>query len=853
MPGTAGRVARPKSPFTSACALMIVGLGCVPAAARPAKKPAAHQGSAGDEIVVMGRRQSAVTDVAPLATVNEDDIASTGATSMDELMRVLRPLAEAADGGDPIFLLNGQRISGYQEISALPPEAIDKVEVLPEPAALKFGYPPTRRVLNFITKRNFQQIEAKGTVGTTWRAGSTTANANLNVTRLHKDQRLTVAIESRHTSSLLQSERHLLPDPDVLFDSIGNVAGLDYGEIDPALSQAAGQVVTVAPVPAGESDRSDLDAYAAGANQPRLFDIGPYHTLVPHNDAWKAEGVLADKLGGTLSGSLNLSAERSADRTLAGPARATFAVPANNPFSPFSDSVLLQRYLTEVDPLRIRQTTTTLHGGGTLRGVTGGWRWDLTGNFDQKLVSGVSEEGIDLSAANAAIAAGANPFVPLDPSLLSDRLVDRARLRTRTLATKLVVNNTPVTLPAGQVTVTGTVEAERLSAVSMTRGANPFDLSLARTRTEAGLAVDVPLTSRRNYVLAWAGDVSVNGSANVRRVSGFGTLYDRTLGLNWSPLKGVQLLIQDKHSAAAPDMEKLASPIVHVANSTVFDFATGRTEVVLLTTGGNPDLAAEHRHERSFGLTLKPFRGKDIDLNATYQDTDIRDQTGDIFALTPQLEALFPDRFVRDASGRLVSVTFQPTDFYRERQRKLKMTISANGPIGPKPPSADGDSGKDPPRPHFYAGAGPTFWFADQLQLRPGTPVLDIRRGDTVKGWGMPHVTSYFYGGIGYLGNGASVDGWYQGSARVRSQNPASDLYFSGIFKLNMSVYVSVHHFLPKQEWSRHMQLKLAVENLTDAHQDVHDANGHTPNRFQPDFLDPIGRTVKLTLRKLFE
>jgi hypothetical protein len=64
-----------------------------------------------------------------------------------------------------IFLLNGQRTSGYQDIGSLPPEAIDKVEVLPEPAALKFGYPPSRRVVNFITKRRFSQTEARATFG----------------------------------------------------------------------------------------------------------------------------------------------------------------------------------------------------------------------------------------------------------------------------------------------------------------------------------------------------------------------------------------------------------------------------------------------------------------------------------------------------------------------------------------------------------------------------------------------------------------------------------------------------------------------------------------------------------------
>ena len=138
-------------------------------------------------------------------------------------------------------------------------------------------------------------------------------------------------------------------------------------------------------------------------------------------------------------------------------------------------------------------------------------------------------------------------------------------------------------------------------------------------------------------------------------------------------------MLQDKSSGTAPAMDKLASPIVVVPNVSVFDYTTGRTEVVTLTIGGNPDLAAERRHVRSIAINLKPFASSDIRVGATYEDTDIRDQTGDVFALTPQFEDIFRDRFVRDSSGRLVAVTFQPTNFYRERQRTLNMTLSAGG------------------------------------------------------------------------------------------------------------------------------------------------------------------------------
>lgn len=819
--------------------------GLSPARAQTAKEPDRRA------IVVTGERQSAIKLIQPIATLDPDAIAATGATSMAELLRAIQPLTQSADGEDPIFLLNGQRTSGYQEIGSLPPEAIDKVEILPEPAALKFGYPPTRRVLNFITKRAFRQVEVKATLGTTTNPGSTIANGNFNLTRLHNDQRFTLALESRHTSSIYQSERELVPDPEVLFDSIGNITGLNGGEIDPALSAAAGQPVTVAPVPADPSSRSSLGAYAIAANQPRIFDPGPYRTILPHNDAWKVESVLADKLGGTLSGSLNLTAEKSTDSRILGPASATLTVPSSNPFSPFSNTVLLQRVLTEAPSLKVRLTTITLHGGGTLRGVTAGWRWDLTGSVDQKLTTGKSENGIDVTAANAAIAGGADPFAPLASSLVADRLVDRGHLLTRTMGTKLVVTNTPFALPAGEVTVTGTAEAERMTTNSVTRGANPFDLSLGRTRTEAGVSLDIPISSRRDNVLAAIGDLSANASIFARHVSGFGSLADRTLGVTWGPIKGVQLLVQDKSSGTAPEMDKLASPIIVVPNAAIFDYATGRTEIVTLTRGGNPDLLAERKHVRSFGVNVKPFAG-DVRFSATYELTDIRNQVGDIYADTPLVEGIFPDLFVRDPSGRLIAETFQPTNFTLHRQRSLNMTLSASGAIGKKQTPKPGSQATGDGRAHFYAGAGPIVRFTDQLLLRPGAPVLNLLDGDSITGSGTPRVTGYFYSGIGYLGNDLNIGGWYQSGQRVRSDVPASDLFFSPIFKLNVRFAISVHHFLRKEDWTRHLQVSIDVENVTDAHIHVHDRDGNVPNRFQPDFLDPIGRTVNLMVRKLF-
>jgi hypothetical protein len=42
------------------------------------------------------------------------------------------------------------------------------------------------------------------------------------------------------------------------------------------------------------------------------------------------------------------------------------------------------------------------------------------------------------------------------------------------------------------------------------------------------------------------------------------------------------------------------------------------------------------------------------------------------------------------------------------------------------------------------------------------------------------------------------------------------------------------------------------VDNVFDEKQRVRDAAGLTPVNYQPDLLDPQGRTIRISLRKLF-
>jgi iron complex outermembrane recepter protein len=55
-----------------------------------------------------------------------------------------------------------------------------------------------------------------------------------------------------------------------------------------------------------------------------------------------------------------------------------------------------------------------------------------------------------------------------------------------------------------------------------------------------------------------------------------------------------------------------------------------------------------------------------------------------------------------------------------------------------------------------------------------------------------------------------------------------------------------------KHPWLRGTQVRLELTNVFDTRPKVHDASGSVPLNFQPDLLDPLGRTIMISFRKLF-
>jgi iron complex outermembrane receptor protein len=813
------------------------------------------------EVTVTGKRipGSVVGAVEPVAVLDAQALEALGATNLADLLKKVKALTSSSGGGEPVMLLNGRRVSGFAEFQSLPYEAMERIEVLPEQEAARFGYPPNVRVMNFITKKTFRAVTVHLLPGVTTEGGGGTRYSEVTSARIDGPRRLTFNVSHLRQNPVLQSQRAIVPDPDTLLATTGNVTGANGASLDPRLDALAGRSVTLAGVPVDPAARGTLVAYA---NSPSgVTDLGPYRTLQPLTDTIHSEASIASPLTKTVSGSLMVSMEAIQTRGLNGLAPALLRVPGGLGNFPFANDTLLYRYLPD-SVLRQRTTSMALHAGGTLTGDVRRWSWAITGNYDRMVSRSTSEIGVPLEALQASIAAGGDPMAAIDPVIAARRDRNRSRVVSDTIGVKATANGPLVRLPAGEAMLTVTTDYSRIDSDARSNLSLPTD-GIGRTMRGASVNANVPIASAREGSLGFLGEMQLNAMAGVSQVSDFGRLNTSNLGLNWTPFRPVQLNASINVAQAAPAVTQLVAPVLATPNTPFFDYVTGRSTLVTAIFGGNPDLAPEKRRVTTLGIAVQPIKDKEIRLSTDYVDTRIDNQAASLGGATPAFQRVFPDLFVRDALGQLVSVDLRPVNLAFERERKLRLTINAQLTLGktppPPPPPAPGTDARaapppppPKPRPSLWLSATTNYRLEDRLTLRRPGPAVDLLDGATLNGTGgRPRwdvdLNGHFSYGVFNLG----VYGRLQGPTRIRSDIAASDLRFSGRTWLVLYSFVRLENVI-KKPWAKGLNVDFAVENLLNDRINVTDLNGQTPNRFQPAYIDPLGRSVRVGVRKLF-
>ncbi|PXA87512.1 TonB-dependent receptor, partial [Nostoc sp. 3335mG] len=150
-----------------------------------------------------------------------------------------------------------------------------------------------------------------------------------------------------------------------------------------------------------------------------------------------------------------------------------------------------------------------------------------------------------------------------------------------------------------------------------------------------------------------------------------------------------------------------------------------------------------------------------------------------------------------------------------------------------------------------------TWYFRDDILTRPGGPTLDLLDGGTSgSGGGQPRHQVNVQLGVTNNGIGVRMTGEWQSATNVDGGTGAAtgNLHFSSLATANLRLFADLgaNPSLLKHRWARGMRVTLSIDNITNSRQHVRDANGDTPLSYQPAYLDPMGRTIKLSVRKLF-
>lgn len=795
-----------------------------PAQARDDEDEAASGGGGdtveGEEIVVTGELRGAVPgDVKPELSLSPADIRAYGVGSLAELLTELEPQTRSGrgrGGGGPVLLLAGRRISGFAEIRDIPPEAIERVDILPEEAALKLGYRADQRVVNIVLRRRFRAITAEvdGTVATG--GGRNGQDVELSMLRLNRDGRINVDLEYERDSSLLESERIVEREP----------------------------------------------------GDPRPDDSG-VRTLLPRTQNFALNSVYSRNIG-KVAATANVRIEQS-----------------------MSDSLLGLASVGATSPLARSDDTGTLHGGFSLNGdLSPKWRWSVTGNWDRvenrtltDRANGLTDWARSVSNVGSLDALVNGSLLPLPAGDISTSV--RASARTSDLDS----------------------ESRRTDPFGTTSA------SIGRDSGSVQANIDLPIASRNRAVLSALGNLSLNANVELEELSDFGTLITYGYGANWSPIEQVRFIASFTEEEGAPSSQQLGNPTITTPNVRVFDFVCGESVDITRIDGGNRGLIADNRSVMKLGLNVRPLKDADLTLNVDYNKSTIRNPIASFPTATAEIEAAFPDRFTRDvATGQLLRIDNRPINFQLSEREQIRWGLNFSKPISSPlakkmaeqfaaqraarqaareaaeargetvPPPGEGrrrfgEGGQRGPGGFgggpggggrgFGGGGGPggggrlqfgvfhTVVLTDKIVVRDGLPELDLLNGSaTGSRGGSPRHQVEVRAGVVRDGIGLRLNADWNSATTVRG-GAASDqlLRFDDFATVNLRLFATLgpqFKFVRNNRWLAGTRVTLSVDNLFDSRLRVTDANGATPLNYQPALLDPLGRTVKLSVRKVF-
>ena len=784
-----------------------------------------------EAIVITGAkaRGSVIGDIPPEDTLDSRDVRATGATNINELLDALAPQigsAQGRGGERPVLLLNGKRISSFRELRDIPTEAIERVEILPEEVALKYGYRADQKVVNIVLRQRFRSTVAQLGAGGATDGGYASANGDLTRLMIQKQGRTQFNLHAEGNSMLTEAERNII------------------------LNQ-----------PPQPGDEQQLEA----------------RSLIGTKRDIRGSAIVNRTVLGDVNGTLNAELEHNEGRSLIG----------------LGDISL--------DPLARDTTTDTAHLGTTLNWDKAKWHWNVTGNADwQHDVAGTDRNSLtfprdragetttsaDLTAvvngdlfkvpagaASTTLRVGAGT-TNLDANRNTAGIASHNSL-SRTTGTAAINLDLPVSRRGkgfsafGNLILNGNAEVDQLSDFG--------------TLTKVGAGANWSPADRLNFVTSWTregGPPTMSQLGDPLLVTPNTRIFDFTTGqtvLATVITGGNPDLLADRRSVfklggywqPITDTDlRLRADYVHqtidrpISNLTVTPtIEEAFPERFIRNTAGQ--LISADLRPINFGSSRLDTLRVGLDFSKPLKSRRPSQSVID------QIRAQFRARGGGAGdSGSRPHVDGAPAPGPQQEAAPPPPSATAGtpegGPSGRGFGGGRGFEGRGGGHGGFFGGGSrgrlqfsltDTITFVDKVTIGPGLPVIDYLHGDAAgQNGGTPRHLVQAQAGWSNNGLGARLGANWRSGTTVDSLD-GNDLHFSSLATFDLRLFANpgdIPEVVVKHPWLRGSQFRLQVTNLLNSRPEVRDSTGATPLNYQPDLLDPLGRTIMVSFRKLF-
>ncbi|MFA6114347.1 MAG: TonB-dependent receptor [Sphingomonas sp.] len=828
--------------------------------AAPAAAPTAQTDDQADveepDVIVRGQRNlpgAVIGDIQPEEQLGPADIRSYGVSSVSDLLNELAPQTTSGrgSGGAPVVLLNGKRISGFSEIRDIPTEAIARVDILPEEVSLKYGYRADQKVVNIVLRRRFRAttVELADRVPTA--GGRNDAEGELDLLHIRGDGRFNLHLGYEAQSALTENERDII-DPDPYRSLLGSSRDFTANTI---YARPIGKISATINGRVEYTDGTRTNGLPDGVTDPALNGVLPLQqrnsTLTAHLGT-TLNGSISPKWRWSVTGNYDRSDTKTFSETgvdISGTGGIS-ARAANRAYGISNDAGLDALFNGPLFKLPAGDVSTSIKLGADTSGfdtrsyrITG----NQTGSVSRDTVNG--QVNIDIP-----IASKTNGFLPFlgklsaNFNIAEDHLSDFGTMQT------LGYGANWIPVDAIRFIVSHTDQEQAPSAQQL---GNPV--------------ITTPNVRVFDYVRGETVDITTltGGNPNLLASNNHVT----KIGLTLKPWSQKDLSLTANYVTSRTENPITGFPSATAAIEAAFP---GRFE-----RDGSGQLTRIDMRPINFAESSRSQLRWGINFSKAIKSK-----------VQKELEAF------RAGTGPNPFAGLQPPGGFRRRNRdgadatpdgsaRNGGTPAGETPAGQQggpPPGGGPGAGDGGPRQGGgfggrgggfggrgggFGGGGQgggrlnfalyhTWHFKEEVLVQNGGPRLDLLNGDATGGNGGQS-RHEFEAQAGYTNNGIGfrLSGNYRTGTEVNGGTPAApqQLDFSGLGTLDLRLFADFGQrldLIKKHPWLRGTRLTIGVTNIFDGKQRVTDANGITPVSYNPDYLDPLGRSVRISIRKLF-